>query len=176
MPLCVAGSGGSAGGLAMKNGILSKRNIILIGGVLSMIGLIGPWLNFSEYDKGTVHHFDMNPLYLSVRTTSSDPTIPPGRSMYYFYRIDASFLGLSDLLGGILVLGGTWKSSTKLCWLGLSLIFISLLLFPTVLPIIFLDTTPRWGMISTAAGMVLILITMCIEFISKRYEMGFPRR
>ena len=159
-----------------NKGIFSKRNIILVGAVLSIMGLIGPWLNFSEYDKGIVYHFNMNPLYLSVKSTSTDPTIPPDQRMHYLYRIDASILGLSDLLGGIIVVMGTMKLNTKLTWIGLALIFISLILFPTVLPIIFMDTTPRWGMISTAVGMFLILVTMCIEFISKRYEMGFPRR
>ena len=162
--------------LTENKGIFSKRNIILVGAVLSIMGLIGPWLNFSEFDDGTVYHFNLNPLYIFVRSTSTDPTILPTQSMQYLYRIDASFLGLSDLLGGIIVVMGTMRSNTKLSWIGLTLIFISLILFPTVLPIIFMDTTPRWGMISTAVGMFLILVTMCIEFISKRYEMGFPRR
>ena len=60
-----------------NKGIFSKRNIILVGAVLSIMGLIGPWLNFSEYDKGIVYHFNMNPLYMSVKSTSTDPTIPP---------------------------------------------------------------------------------------------------
>ena len=162
--------------LTENKGIFSKRNIILVGAVLSIMGLIGPWLNFSEFDDGTVYHFNLNPLYIFVRSTSTDPTILPAQSMQYLYRIDASFLGLSDLLGGIIVVMGTMRSNTKLSWIGLTLIFISLILFPTVLPIIFMDTTLCWGMISTATGMFLILVTMCVEFISRRYEMGFPRR
>ncbi len=148
----------------------------MLGGVLAIIGLIGPWLNFSEYDKGTVYTFDMSPLYMTVTSTPTNPTIPSNQSKSYIYRIDALLLGVSDLLGGILVIFGTWKLNKTISWIGLFLIFISLILFPTILPIIFLDTTPRWGLISTAMGIALILVTMCMEFISDRYDRGFPRR
>ena len=106
-------------------------------------------------------------------------------ALYYFSAINnllgprvilVQFMLMLLTYNGYVLFHGTWKSNKKLSWIGLGFIFISLLLFPTILPVIFLDTTPRWGMITTAAGMALILITMSVEFISGRYEMGFPRR
>lgn len=156
--------------------IINKRNIIMLGGILSIVGLIGPWLHFSEYDQGSMYYFDMSPFYLSVEAVPKDLNLSPTQETHFFYRMDASFLGILNLVGGILVLVGTKLSRVRLSWIGLSLIFLSIIFFPTVLPIIFSDTVSRWGFIFTITGMIMILVTLCMEFISKKYDMGFPRR
>jgi hypothetical protein len=156
--------------------IINKKNIIMLGGILSIVGLIGPWLHFSEYDQGSMYYFDMSPFYLSVEVVPNDLNLSPTQETHFFYRTDASFLGILNLVGGILVLAGMILSKVRISWIGLSLIFLSVMFFPTVLPIIFSDTESRWGFIFTITGMIMILVTLCIEFISKKYDMGFPRR
>jgi hypothetical protein len=156
--------------------IINKKNIILLGGIFSIIGLIGPWLHFSEYDQRSMYYFDMSPFFLSVEVVPKDLNLSPTQETHFFYRTDASFLGILNLVGGILVLAGVMLARVRLSWVGLSLIFFSVIFFPTVLPIIFSDTVSRWGFIFTIAGMIMILVTLCIEFISKKYDMGFPRR
>jgi hypothetical protein len=148
----------------------------MLGGILSIVGLIGPWLHFSEYDQGAMYYFSMNPFYLSVRVVPNDLNLSPTQETHFFYRVDASFLGILNLVGGVLVLTGIILSREKLSWVGLSFTFLSIILYPTVLPIIFFDTAPRWGIIMTVSGLTLILVTLIIEYISKKYDMGFPRR
>ncbi len=160
----------------MVKRVLSKRNFIILGGIISLVGLLGPWLYFSEFDKGILYHFSMNPLYLSIKSVPRDLNVSPSRETAFLYRVDATFLGVINILGSVLLIIGAVKSRMKLGWIGVFSIFLSVILFPTVLPVIFMDTTPRWGMIFTAFGMFLALVTLCLVFLSKKYEMGFPRR
>ena len=157
-------------------GLLSKRNMIILGVFINLVGLMGPWIHFSQYDKRSMYYFYMNPLYLFVKIVPTDLNLSPTQCTNFFYRVDSSFLGTSNIIGSILLLIGILTFKKKLCWTGLILIFLSLLLFPTILPIIFSDTTPCWGIILTVIGFAIIIISLCIEFILFRYDMGFPRR
>jgi hypothetical protein len=160
----------------MVKRVLSKRNIIILGGIFCIVGLLGPWLYFSEFDKGIIYHFSMSPLYLSIKSVPRDLNLSPSLETAFFYRVDATFLGVFNFVGGVFVIIGAIKSRMKLGWIGVFAIFLSIILFPTVLPVIFMDTVPQWGMIFTAFGMLLALVTLCIVFVSKKYDMGFPRR
>ena len=117
----------------MVKRVLSKRNIIILGGIISIVGLLGPWLYFSEFDKGILYHFSMNPLYLSIKSVPRDLNVSPSRETAFLYRVDATFLGVINILGSVLLIIGAVKSRMKLGWIGVFSIFLSVILFPTVL-------------------------------------------
>ena len=154
--------------------IINIRNVMILGGILILIGLTGPWLHFGSARRNYMYYFDMSPFYLIVNKDPLDLNLLPEKEFIVNYKIDATFLGITNVLGVFLVFYGIFREKMKLRRIGTSLNVFSTLLFPTVLPIIFSSTSFRWGIILAIMGTFLILISLLLEYIKIRNNLGYP--
>ena len=154
---------------------INTNSIIILGSILIVLGLTGPWLHFQQSRRDVMYYLDMSPFTLSVRTVPKDLNLDPVDEFFVNYKTDATVIGTANALGILLVLIGIFRIKRKLSWLGATLSFSSMLLFPTTLPVIYSGVSFRWGMIMNVIGILIIITSLGLKHLKKRYDSGYPR-
>lgn len=107
----------------------------LIGGILTLIGIFGPWFSFYSYSiyvNGTSEQYMKTTAKMSPFTSTF--TTDARTDNYYFYDPIASFIGVACIIGAILGSLGEYLDRWKITFIGGALPLLSTLSFFTCLP------------------------------------------
>ena len=91
---------------------MNKANIVsILGGIIVLTGLTGPWFSFSivDHSVGNYWYFNMSPFFIVGKVSKVNDPFNEIKSSgcHYFYGADKSLIGIACIIGAILsFLGG----------------------------------------------------------------------
>jgi hypothetical protein len=159
----------------IKHKMNKSKNLVFIAALFILIGLIGPWIKFFQYSENIGYFFKMSPFHLIINIVPNNLSAPQKKDFILFYRLDSTFLGFIILVGIFIVTTSNIKNNLKWRWIGLALISLSTILFPSILPIIFTSSSVGWGIIMEITGILIILLNTILEYIKEKYNFGYPK-
>lgn len=149
--------------------MLKANHIIIVGGFIVLIGLVNPWITFSVADQraGNIWEFTMSPFTLNFNVFEiSDPfhEIKSSGSQY-FYKADATFIGITTILGILLSFIGGGLNKKRFIPLSGLITVLSIMAFWTTLPGYFSGLTVERGLYISLLGSFVIIFSTGLEHL-----------
>jgi len=149
--------------------VFKANPVTIIGGILVLTGLVGPWFSFSivDHSVGNYLYFDMSPFFLNIKVSKvNDPFNEITSSgCHYFYGADKSLIGIVCIIGAILSFFGGGMDRWKLSLVGGITVLIATLSFSMCLPGYLPGLSVNWGSYISAFGAIVIISSISLGLL-----------
>lgn len=146
--------------------------LTILGGVLVLTGLAGPWFSFFMIDNsiGDYWHFDMSPFILTIKVSKvTDPFKEIiNSSCFHFYGADTSLIGFACILGSILSFFGGYMDKWRFTLLDGAIALLSTISFSMCLPGYRPGLSVGWGSTVSFLGAIIIISSLSLPFIIEK--------
>ncbi len=135
--------------------------ITILGSMLVLAGLLGPWFTFILYTNNSRQYWNSEISPFALKSTVHYVGDPSKRILssneLYFYGMNTTTVGIISVLGAIVSFIGGSTNREKLIFVGGGLVLLSNLLFPMCLPGRYVAMEVGWGgAISTIGAFIII--------------------
>lgn len=147
----------------------------ILGGILVLIGLVGPWFIFSGSDvtKGVHIKNKISPFVINIEYSRLNDPFGEVFSSYsvFLYGINTSLIGIVCIIGAVAGIVGGILNRPRVFLTGGILDILGILAFATCMPGYYMNMQAGWGSIVSTLGIMVIIISSGFDFmIEMRYS------